>query len=72
MRDFPSQPGTDAWRPIDTAPKDGKAFLVWVPENQCTFAVVARDGKLSIFGGGHRDHIQHATHWQPLPEPPRP
>jgi hypothetical protein len=60
----------EAWQSIATAPKDGPAFLVWVPENLCIYEVIARDGNLSIFGGGFRDNIHRATHWIPLPTPP--
>lgn len=58
------------WRDINTAPKNGAAFLVWVPENLCIYDVVARDGNLSIFGGGFRDNLHRATLWQPLPTSP--
>ena len=61
---------TDGWNPISTAPKDGPAFLVWVPENKCIYEVIARDSNLSIFGGGFRDNLWRATHWMPLPTPP--
>lgn len=58
------------WQPIETAPLDGPAFLVWLPENLCIYEVIARDGNLSIFGGGFRDNIHRATHWMHLPSPP--
>lgn len=57
------------WQSMATAPKDG-AFLVWVPENLCIYEVVARDGNLSIFGGGFRDNLHRATHWMHLPASP--
>jgi hypothetical protein len=65
------------WRPIETAPKDSKARLVWVPENLCTYCVCWRDdpelgGAWVIFGGGWRDVIQRPTHWMPRPPAPEP
>lgn len=59
-----------SWQSIATAPKDGPAFLVWVPENLCIYEVIARDGNLSIFGGGFRDNLHRATLWMPLPASP--
>ena len=65
-------PSTDsAWQPIETAPQDGPSFLVWVPENLCTYLVIARNGRFEIFGGGYRDKIQRATHWMHLPSSPQ-
>jgi hypothetical protein len=62
------------WQPIETCPKTPTARLVWVPENQCIYCVAWKEdreypwsGAWSIFGGGHRDAIQRATHWMPLP-----
>lgn len=66
------------WQPIETAPRDSKARLVWCPENRCTYCVswgtfwisgVENSGWL-VFGGCHRDVIQRCTHWLPLPSPP--
>lgn len=66
------------WMPIETAPRDSTARLVWVPENKCIYCVSwKRDeeypwsGRWVIFGGGWRDVIQRPTHWMPLPEPPQ-
>ena len=61
------------WQPIDTAPKDNTAFLVWVPGNRCTFSACrSSDGTLLEFFGGHgySETLQTATHWMPMPEPP--
>ena len=85
----PTQGPTDAgltarvlsseWQPIETAPKDSKARLVWCPENMCIYCVSWRDGfdceyddekGWTVFGGGWRDVIQRPTHWMPLPTPP--
>lgn len=59
------------WQPIETAPKDSKARLVYCPENKCIFCVSfdARDGQWIYFGGGGT-LFHEPTLWQPLPPPP--
>jgi|SRR5690606_2198354 len=67
----------DKWQPIDTAPKD--EMFIWTYKKF--------DGKWSIglayqnvsgtfsdvygYRHGYRDINKKATHWQPLPEPPK-
>ncbi len=60
------------WQPIETAPKDRKAVLLYVPENRCVYSAiwVAHRGWWEIFGGDWRDHLQRASHWMPLPPSP--
>lgn len=61
------------WRPIDTMPKHGEGwFLVWVPDNQCTFAVYrAADGTLRDWCSGAGETFRHtATLWCPRPPSP--
>ena len=68
------------WQPIETAKKDTRARLIWVPEILCTFCVTWRGADPKepdrypegwvIFGGDWRSHLQRATHWMPLPPPP--
>ena len=69
--------GLGAWLPIETAPRDSKSRLVWVPENACMFCVTWSDWDgderkpgWMIFGGGWREYLQRATMWAPLPERP--
>ncbi len=69
----------EGWRPIETAPKDGRDFLVWNWENRIRKArwYERADNDLGIslydsdgvntFKGG----IQ-PTHWMPLPQAPSP
>lgn len=65
-----------AWQPIETAPKDSKAILVWCPENLCCYAVSCGGvtdkylGHWVIFGGAFSRLCHEPTHWMPLPSPP--
>lgn len=69
---LPQSPEGMGWQPIETAPKDRKAVLLYVPENRCTYTAVwfGQRGWWEIFGGDWRDHLQRASHWMPLPPPP--
>lgn len=60
------------WLPIESAPKDSKARLVYCPENQCIFCVSfdARDGRW-IYFGGNGTLFHKPTHWMPLPGAPK-
>lgn len=62
------------WLPIESAPKDGTAFL----------AITSIDSSLYLFGIGswppdagflraidHEGDPMYPTHWMPLPEPPQ-
>ena len=55
------------WQPIETAPKDGTAILIY-HQNAYTQAVAAPviDGWFVPRGGP----VKNPTHWQPLPTPP--
>ena len=59
------------WLTIDTAPKDGPAFLVWCPERLNIYLVGSDhdDGMWHVFGG-RRLESEVPTHWMPLPSPP--
>jgi hypothetical protein len=64
------------WQPIETAPRDNRARLIWVPESRCVFCVAWREADdeapagWGVFGGSWRDRIQAPSHWMPLPPPP--
>ncbi|WP_217693729.1 DUF551 domain-containing protein [Novacetimonas hansenii] len=57
-----------AWRPIESAPKDGSLVLVAVKHIGCDV--------VSFWGAGWRETTNglmlrdNPTHWQPLPKPP--
>jgi len=61
----------EAWQPIESAPKDRKARLVYVPDNKCIYEVYWDEVRLMwiTFGGGCVLPYE-PTHWQPLPPPP--
>lgn len=57
-----------AWRPIETAPRDGTLILATVKHIGCD--------AVSFWGAGWRETTNglmlrdEPTHWQPLPAPP--
>lgn len=64
------------WRTIDSAPKDGQSFMVYVAESDMgphCFAPVSRDTGGDWWDDSTGDCIEPikgATHWQPLPASP--
>jgi hypothetical protein len=73
---MPDQAGGEAmkWEPIETAPKDGAAILVYA---QCLAQCAGEQLEPFItVCSFHPDagfcvcEIREATHWMPLPEPP--
>jgi hypothetical protein len=70
------------WKPIETAPKDGTAVLLyfsnsphqiwigaWVRHSDPSYPFVWRDPTGSILVREWKDDVP-PTHWMPLPEPP--
>lgn len=59
------------WQPIETAPRDNERFLAWSKDNECF--VVARIMRGKLVNSWDHQSLQHhkATHWMPLPEPPK-
>lgn len=63
------------WQPIETAPKDGTEFDVWVPDafggyRMCGLSFNTR-GKLRQHGRlTEADLPRWPTHWMPPPAPP--
>lgn len=59
------------WQPIESAPKDGTGFLVYWPASKHHGAEIDRvsgwEEYAEIIGFGQLP----ATHWHPLPDPPR-
>ena len=92
IRRFVSQTADDSavvreWQPIETAPKDGKAFLAAIPDfnepmlvamKTLTQTVGDEDREyrgfcIDTYSVSHFDAYDevHPTHWMPLPAPPR-
>lgn len=76
----PDHPKWDGgWMPIETAPKDTKARIVWCPAWRNTFIVSwlvpfgepIDNGYWAHFGGACTKLSERPTHWMPLPQPPK-
>ena len=61
------------WQPIETAPKDGTPMLVYLAEVMVNsyVQVATFHPNISIVGGQFAFDAPQATHWMPLPEPPK-
>jgi hypothetical protein len=61
------------WRPIETAPDDGRVVLAWVrfPSGNGNWNILQRDidGEW-LDDNGDRLAPYEPTHWMPLPDPP--
>ena len=67
----------DEWKPIETAPKEGPAYLVHCPERLNTYVVLWNRwedvGGWVHFGGGSRVALNETPmKWRPLPADPLP
>jgi hypothetical protein len=81
MEYWQPQAKDNGWRPIETAPKNpeghpyGPWILVWKKYDHGVYQVrwqYNKDGMPFFKGKGETDLIiPAATHWQPLPEPPK-
>ena len=60
------------WRPIETAPRNGKWVLLWWPNiTDVPFTGYFSDGKWRGAPGGDTWSVEPCpTHWRPLPAPP--
>lgn len=56
------------WREIESAPRDGTAFLIWIEPGWIDVAHWAY--RYSRVGGLMNHENSRATHWMPLPPPP--
>lgn len=74
--DATSQPPDREWQPIETARKDGKAFLVFCPERANTYMVYRKEAfygdKFMLWATFEQELTQEATHWMELPPNPSP
>ena len=69
----------EGWQPIETAPKDGRDFLVWNRENRVRkarwYERSSSDLGVSLYEGDGVNSFKggiQPTHWMPLPAPPEP
>jgi len=58
------------WWPIETAPRDGTAILVYEPGFFHTAAWEANEFKAG-WTNAYGSWLVDVTHWMPLPEPPQ-
>ncbi|NKX16244.1 DUF551 domain-containing protein [Ochrobactrum pseudogrignonense] len=75
IRALSSQPVADGWLPIETAPKDGTPFLVFVPDDQFSdgtgIDVIWYDEERWLFGSNTPFiPANDPTHWRLLPASP--
>lgn len=55
------------WQPIETAPKDGTAILIYHQRADAQAVAAPVIGGWFVPRGGP---VKNPTHWMPLPEPP--
>lgn len=61
------------WQPIETAPKDGSWIIVTSTHNQYYRAAIMWDDYWQDCNEANHDSFmdKSATHWMPLPDPPK-
>lgn len=57
------------WKPIETAPKDGRAILVYAP-GRFYLSPLYCVAQWHDDAGWCIDELREPTYWQPLPPPP--
>lgn len=65
----PAEP-SEAWQPIETAPRDGTRFLATEDGRDHYALAWNSDGYWESYCGQHVTQTPEPTHWQPLPKPP--
>lgn len=64
------------WRPIETVPKDGRSFMVWIAHGEngphcfAPVSITSDGGWWDDSTGDQLEPIRHATNWTPLPNVP--
>jgi hypothetical protein len=58
------------WQPIETAPKDGTEIIVWDAEYRHSYFARC-NSKGEVYWDELYGPLENATHWMPLPEPPK-
>lgn len=79
IRALSSQPVSDGWMPIETAPKDGTVIQVWHQVHKCPISVLWKDDGFP-YRGERLNWYERSyttawperafTHWRPLPASP--
>jgi hypothetical protein len=74
LRDYADLLDQPAWRPIDSAPKDGYVLAWWPYLDECRPVIAWRECVSAQSSWATDGHVQHGsdpgpTHWQPLPTP---
>lgn len=59
----------DAWQPRETAPKDGRHFMAWGPNDGLLFTMHWHEDRFRTRDESWKGPF---THWMPLPAPPKP
>lgn len=58
------------WRPIESAPKDGRQCLLYYGPGECAAGVYSRSDNWWDTGNERQDPYRAPTHWMPLPATP--
>lgn len=68
----PAAPKEDGWRTMESAPKDGSAIILWLP-NSTKMVIGYFENGTSVWWVRHGAMIpEKPLYWQPLPAPPKP
>lgn len=59
----------EGWRPIETAPKDGRVVLGYWAEDRVE-TIQFKSGNF-VYSYDWEDECDGPTHWRPLPAPPK-
>ena len=59
------------WQPIETAPKDGTAALIFSKDDAFGPVIVGWWENDDEAWWGPHSYIVRPTHWMPLPDPPK-
>ena len=58
------------WQPIESAPRDGTAFLGFEADGEWLMGVMIYSGQTFVREGDLGGYVTWPDYWQPLPPPP--